>query len=141
MGLQFKLSIVLFLSAIFCLDAHTFNWRKCKSNKIDTRGDSFHTQIVSGIFDYSYSTAQFITSTGECSAIGMSSDERAQLFYAFNYDKVLEDIAKNRGEYLASFEKILGCKVEFSKLRNNYDALSRASIEEQFYAVRGSCHN
>ena len=85
------------------------------------------------------STVSYVSSTGECAAIGMNKEEQAQHFYAFNQDKVLEDIAKSKGDYLASFEHILGCKVELVELRKNYAELALKHMEDQFQLIRKSC--
>ncbi|MFP5492918.1 MAG: DUF3015 family protein [Bacteriovoracia bacterium] len=115
---------------IIPLYAEAFNGRNCY--RFLERWRYLGVPIFTG-------TSQYSTSTGACSAIGLNKEDQAQYFYAFNQDKVLEDIAKSKGEYLASFERILGCKMELSDLRKNYSALTSIEIEGQYEVVRKSC--
>lgn len=108
-----------------------FNWKKCSSQRL---GEA-------SIFGVTTSSSQFTSSTGGCSAIGMSRDEQAQLFYAINYDKVLEDIARGRGEYYLSLSGLWGCGEEDSlkrvhPLRQEYSTLLELEDEAQYYFIK-----
>lgn len=83
------------------------------------------------------STSQFVSSTGACAAIGMNREEKAKSFYAFNNDKVLDDIAKGTGEYYLALTKLWGCKEEVAlmnvkQLRSSYIELLNSEVEGQY---------
>ncbi|MFP5492747.1 MAG: hypothetical protein ACLGG0_14685 [Bacteriovoracia bacterium] len=106
---------------------YAFNGKQCW--KFLYRWYHFGVPVFTG-------TSQYSSSTGACSAISMSKEEQAQHFYAFNQDKILEDIAKSRGDYLASFERILGCKVGLAGLRKNYAELALKHVDDQYLAIK-----
>ena len=111
-------------------NAYAFNGKKC--------WNFLYRWYAIGVVFFT-GTSQYSSSTGTCSAMAMNREEQAQHFYAFNQDKILEDIAKSRGDYLASFEHILGCKVELVELRKNYAELAVKHMEDQYQLIRKSC--
>lgn len=107
----------------------SFNWRKCSNQNL---GDA-------SIFGVTTSSGQFTTSTGGCAAIGMAKEDQAQVFYAFNHEKVLEDIAKGGGEYYSSLSRLWGCanKLDRSLVQQRYMSLNQLELEDQYRAVKG----
>ena len=94
--------------------------------------------MFSGVMNTTYSIGQFTTSTGGCAAIGMNNEERAQSFYAFNHEKVLEDIAKGGGEYYSSMSRLWDCsdKPNILSARQNYSALVKQDISQQYKMLK-----
>lgn len=83
------------------------------------------------------SATSFVSSTGDCSAIAMNNEERAQRFYAFNHEKVLEDIAKGGGEYYSSLSSLWNCKDKnVMAARGNYAAIIRLDTVKQYAALK-----
>lgn len=129
---MYKLTILLLFLLVYN-NAFAFNWGKCK--RFLNRDNS-----LTGAAGFA-STTSFFSSTGDCAAIGMKSEERAKVFYAFNYDKVLDDIARGNGEYYVTLTKLWECEKEFSpgnmnKIRNEYSELLRAKVEDQYEMIK-----
>lgn len=125
-----KFLIIVFI--VFSNFAWGYNSSRCK-RMIDSYGSLNPGRFM-------ISSSSFITSTGDCAAIGMTSEERAQSFYAFNSDKVLEDLAKGNGEYLSSIEHLWGCTADIKKVRSQYRDILSLDIEKQYLEIRESCH-
>lgn len=135
MDTSMKRTTLLFLVLGLCFG---FNWSKCERGLIDTDREGISTQIVSGISNSVYSLAQLTTSTGGCAAIGMNNEERAQSFYAFNHEKVLEDIAKGGGEYYSSMSRLWDCndKLNIQSARKKYSTLVKQDINQQYKTLK-----
>lgn len=120
---------------LFCMGsqfANAFNFSKCEPI---IRGGN-------GIGALGSSTS-YISSTSECSAIGMNREDQAKLLYVFNEDKVLEDIAKGDGEYYRAMSKLWGCKQDLVKsdiqgIRKSYHKLLRVNNEARYYLIKQS---
>ncbi len=71
----------------------------------------------------------------------MNKEERAQSFYAFNHEKILEDVAKGGGEYYASLSRLWDCDDRLTptdEIRRNYHSISKLELEDQYMSLKGS---
>lgn len=129
----------LILAFTYSSYAFSFNYDKCKRGLVSTKGKGIYTTIFTGIMNTTYSVGQSLTSTGGCAAIGMTKEEQAQVFYAFNHEKVLEDIAKGGGEYYSSLSRLWGCpyKLDRSLIQQKYMSLNQLKLEDQYSVVKG----
>jgi hypothetical protein len=130
-----KLSVFI-LSFCFVESCYSFNWEKCKRIMFKETGGGWSTKIVSGITNHGISSAQFTTSTGECSAIRMSDKEEQKHYLLSNVDKVKKDSAKGDGEYLSTFLEIMNCpQIEKSKvkIKKSFEYLFKEEINEDNY--------
>lgn len=57
---------------------------------------------------YFLSTTSYVSSTGPCSMIGKFEHDR-KIFFAENFDKILDDFARGNGEYAMTFARLSGC--------------------------------
>lgn len=92
--------LYLFLSFVIVQYSFAFNWMECKSFIKNDRS------LTGG--GWLSSTTSFFTSTGECALIG-ESDHDAKVFIAHNFDKMLEDFTRGRGEYAYAFAGLYNC--------------------------------
>ena len=94
------LSLLLFGMSVFCRsDCFAFNYEKC--SKIG---------VGNGV-GYFFSTTSYVSSTGPCSMLGSVENSR-KVFFAQNFDKILDDFSKGSGEYAQSFAFMNGCSHE-----------------------------
>jgi hypothetical protein len=100
--------VIMFLMTSF--SSRAFNWEKCKSRNL------YGGSGVEGIiFNFSTSTSQFVSSTGNCAAIG-KADHDSKLFIALNFEKMKVDFSKGEGEYAAAFAEFYYCKEHEKKI-------------------------
>jgi hypothetical protein len=130
----FKTLLVLITIALV-QDSYAFNWKRCKRSGLDTRG-GVATKIVFGLLNTFSSTAQYITSTGDCAMIGRLDHDK-KVFVADNMDKMKDEFARGSGEYSKSFAKMHGCykpgQDQFLKLmKGNYLILSEIESTDDF---------
>jgi hypothetical protein len=121
----------LFLcSLLFSTVTFAFNGRKCDT-LISRKG---------GFYLLPMSTAQFTSSTGECSALGMNKEDQRKLFYYVNFEPLKNDVARGNGETLNSLLSLSGCK-NFSdfrikkKMKENYAELFNEDSEKSYLNV------
>lgn len=92
------------------------------------------------------STTQFVSSTGDCSALGAHEQAR-QEFYVINFDKISTDFAKGGGEYASTFLSLSNCFEHenedlFTNLQKDYKNVSddiEASYSETVLIVESRC--
>lgn len=103
---------ILFVLLLTITNAHAFNWDKC---------DRFLGK-ASGLYGGVASTSSFITSTGDCSMIGMASHDK-KVFIAHNLDHLQSDSARGDGEYLSAYATLSGCnEIGYERLKNALQA-------------------
>lgn len=123
--MKYLLLMFLFSSKLFA-----FNGYRCDLLMRKEGGFQFFTFLTT-------STAQFASSTGECSAIGKTSEQERELFYVMNWEFIKKDIAKGVGENLSSLLTLSGCKdtndiVLRRQLKENYEAIFSNDIEQSY---------
>lgn len=131
--------IVFILLTVSMGQAFAFNSNKC--TRFLDRGT-----LVSGPIYLTTSSFQFVSSTGACAAVGMNVEEEAKSFYSFNSDKVLEDIARGKGEYYSSLSALWGCKQDEAvrmvhPLRRGYSVLLKLEVDRQYEFIKKQCSN
>ncbi|MFP5387570.1 MAG: DUF3015 family protein [Bacteriovoracia bacterium] len=94
--LNYKFMISILLS-FYILNAFAFKSEKCRR---------FIGRV--GMYGFFSSTTSYVSSTGECAMIG-KTDHDAKVFIAHNFDKMLEDFAKGKGEYALAFAGLYNC--------------------------------
>lgn len=124
--------LYFFVSIVIPVYSYAYNGSDCRNYLFGKDG---------GYNRLGISTSQFISSTGACSAIGMNREEQAQLFYVNNYDKVMEDIARGRGEYYLTISGMWGCRKEdalnkIHPLRQGYPLLLKLDEEGQYNFIK-----
>jgi Protein of unknown function (DUF3015) len=125
--------IYLFLAVILSQPASAFNWRKC-SRTFVSGGDG------KGIF---ISTSSFFSSTGDCAMIGKLEHDK-KVFVNNNFQLMLSDFAKGRGEYAEAYAKMHGCSLSAQKafsriMKEQYDSfLELNSKRELYYSLESS---
>lgn len=125
---KMKFKIVLLIVSIFTGQiSSAFDGEKC----LHIMGQGYGWGMV-------VSATSFVSSTGDCSAIAMNNEERAQSFYAFNHEKVLEDVAKGGGEYYSSMSRLWDCndKLNIQSARKNYSTLVKQDINQQYKTLK-----
>lgn len=105
MVLQFKLILILLL---LCASS-AFNWKKCQRETLSKHADL----QGSGAF---LSTSEFMSSTGNCSALAVSPEDKRKSFIAENYEYLLKDISRGSGEYIYAYAKLHGCRYDRRKI-------------------------
>lgn len=136
MKIFFRILVLLF---IIPGSAFSFNSAKCKRVGLDPRGGGWGTHLVFGLFNLSTSSGQYISSTGECSAMA-NLESRKKTFIADNIDNLLKDIAKGSGEYAFAYAKLGGCdsigQVQFTKeMKSRFVKLRFDHSTETFYQL------
>lgn len=121
------------LLCLIPMKAFSFNWDRCSKKWIDTS-----SWLGEGWFT---SSSSYLSSTGECSALGMVKEDQAKLFYAFNNDKVLNDVARGTGEHYLALSEMWGCSEksalnEVSSLRENYLELVHSELGTQYSMMK-----
>tara|TARA_Y100000590_G_scaffold470768_1_gene669804 strand:- start:34833 stop:35156 length:324 start_codon:yes stop_codon:yes gene_type:complete len=53
------------------------------------------------------STSSYVSSTGDCAAIGKTQEQKR--FLVQNFENLKKDISRSGGEYLTSFSKLANC--------------------------------
>lgn len=109
---------LIFLTCLLVMDAFAFNWNKCNSNLARSRNTSFWGS------NFSTSSSQFTTSTGDCAMIGQVEHDQ-KVFLALNLDKIKIDAARGGGEYLEAYTQVaqmskLDLQNYFAKVQRNY---------------------
>jgi hypothetical protein len=127
-----KFSFVLVM-LFFASYAFPFNGRKCDHLMRKKGGFRIATFLTT-------SAAQFTTSTGECSALGMNKDEQKKMFYYVNFEHLRNDIAKGGGERLMAFYSIYNCSQKSvgqntSYLKKNFKTLVKDDAESSFTLI------
>jgi hypothetical protein len=113
-----KNSGIIILLMVLALNSHAYDSRKCGQMVF---GGS---HPLSMFFATTGSATSFISSTGDCAAIGYHSKENKELFYVNNELELQLDIAKGNGVYLSELVQIYGCEnssYTIKNLMNNYD--------------------
>ena len=124
--------LVIFFMALLCATSlFAFNWKKCDQ-------DTPATPLV-GPFILSTSTAQFISSTGDCAMIGFAGYDK-KVFLAHNLDQMQNDSARGGGEYLQAFAILSGCSPEaqhrlFQAFQLNYQQIYGTTSERSIEAI------
>lgn len=75
--------------------------------------------------------------------MGATQNKDAEIFYAFNSKKVLEDIAKGGGDYITALSQSWGCsKTDTDYLilaqKQSYSKLTSMSLEKQYLYLEKS---
>lgn len=84
------------------------------------------------------STISFVSSFGDCSAVGSKEQVRKD-FYVINVEKIKQDFAKGGGEYASNFLSLSNCSEYmneelFKKLQSNYGNSCEDEDVESSYA-------
>lgn len=124
----FLLLIILLIN-----QSHAYVPAKC--------GGLFREKGFYGLFEFSItSTSQFVSSSGECSALGLIRDHEDRVFYVVNRSSVETDIAKGSGEYLQTLKAYWTCESEsletIQYLRSNFEIFSKLNNEESFNLLK-----
>lgn len=56
------------------------------------------------------SSSSYVSSTGECSMMGISIRGKQKLFFLHNFEQMKHEAAYGGGEYLNSFKSLSGCE-------------------------------
>lgn len=115
--------------------AFAFNWGKCKRGGLDTRG-GIGTMVGASLLNMTTSSAQFLTSTGECAMLGVMENDK-KVFIADNLDRMKDEFAKGSGEYSSSFARMHGClqsgQTHFLKImKKNYQSFREIETKSDF---------
>lgn len=123
-----KIALIFFL--LKCFPVLAFNYNKCFS-----KGGS-------GIITLPISLSQFVSSTGDCSAVGRL-EQKKKLFFAYNLNKLKSDFSKGGGEYAMAYAELHGCGVLAQKsygrimqdLYQSVNALSEKDTDKSYEAL------
>lgn len=88
-----------------------FNRHKCSNSFPGSRGYGWQYSSLATLFGLSTSSAEFISSTGNCAAFGSLEDKRNH-YYSYNFESIQTEIAKGGGEYLDNLLSLFGCEVD-----------------------------
>jgi hypothetical protein len=155
---------------LFSLEAHAYNDKKCFQfytknglRKYDYFGDfsseaskkmgsskatsqastqgttrGIDPMVTTGEFS---STTQFVSSNGECSAIGLNEEQKKRESYiARNLDEIKQDVARGQGEHLDALYVLSGCggslESEFYRtLQSQFERLEGVDNERAWFSV------
>lgn len=128
-----KLVILVICLANIFSNAYGYDSQKCTEFR---RGDFSGGAIFS-------STTSYISSTGDCAAIGYHSKENKEMFYVQNELELQLDIAKGEGAYLAELVAMYGCDESASSILNkSYSSIyssTNSQHEIEKYLSSSSC--
>lgn len=100
------LKILILLIIIFSSETYAFNKMKCFKVRYATGIGELDIFLATTALPTT--TAQYITSTGGCSALGMNEKERV-IFVVENSDHLRDESARGTGEYLEAYAILSGC--------------------------------
>lgn len=120
------IQVLVHLSINLCIvnSAFAFNWNKCKRFMNRDPNDLF------GI-DFTTSTSQWSSSSGDCSMIGEKSHDE-KVFFAQNFEEIKIDVARGGGEYLSAFNSYSSCQGQDRELQSNYENIFVHDMESSF---------
>jgi len=125
--------IICTILVLLISEAYGFSGRKC---------DAFMKR--EGFFGLptflTTSTGQFLSSSGECSAVGKTPEQERQLFYAVNWKFIQNDVAKGYGENLTALLRLSGCKGSKNSpaqkmLKNDYENIFDKDVEGSYLYI------
>lgn len=121
---------LIFFLFFFVSNLYAFNGRKCDHLMREKGGFRIATFLTT-------SSAQFLSSTGECSALGLNKEEQIKTFYYVNNERIKQDVAQGRGEYLDSFVQLVGCNQKTDlilrrELKNEFKILFVNDLEQSY---------
>jgi hypothetical protein len=118
-------SALWLVAAVFCLNAQAENYGTagCGLGALIFKDKPGKIQIVSGILNAIYMNATFAMTSGTS---GCTDDEKSAstMFIQMNKQALMKDIARGRGDSLASLSKILKCSdtdMLGNSLQKNYE--------------------
>jgi hypothetical protein len=112
-----------FLLILTAQTAQAFNWDNCKNTAYAGLGGGWFT-----------STTQWSSSWGACSMVG-ASDFSKKTYFANNFDSIKLNAVTGRGEYLATLETILDCKLSVP-LKKNYQSIFDGPPKESYKKLK-----
>lgn len=120
MGSKIVGRLSLLILFVYANDSLAFNWHACKQAMWVKHKYGYGFLIG----ETAVSSSSYISSTGECAALGLI-EARKQQFIAFNLDKIKVDSARGAGEYIEAYASLSGCpsdsRIMFSALlKRNY---------------------
>jgi len=92
------MKIFILILAVLSAEAHAFNLNKCKRTYPNNRNRSWQVVALGNMIGMSTSSAEFISSTGNCAMIGQIEHEK-KMFIVTNFDKMKEDLTKGNGDH------------------------------------------
>ena len=110
--------VLLLIGVVFLSNnTYAFKWSKCKKvyrkkHSADAKGGFAGvtaTLTSNTSTDSSSSTSSFVSSTGDCAAIGLNKVDRPKLFFVENFEQIRIDAAIASGEHLYTFASMIGC--------------------------------
>jgi len=127
-----KIIILILLITLTPFQGQAFNWKNCKES-IKTTGANIFTAVSAT----SAAVGSYISSTGECSVIGMSHEEEMKHYVLKNSEQMKKDVARGNGEYLDTFLEMTKCpQVVRTKLimKEKFSTLFAVELDDKNYA-------
>jgi hypothetical protein len=119
---------MLFYIILISSNTLAVDMKKCRESRYGVNDQSDWYKVKKGLISSvmgPYSTTQFVSSWGECSALASSFKEKRRLFVAINIEQIQVDIALGKGEFLNAYLNLRCIKPDFQKatssqLQKNY---------------------
>jgi hypothetical protein len=102
-------TICFFFLLLLSTEVFAFNLQRCREGNPPKEGEVIlERNLLVNITGTFTSSTEYVSSTGNCAAIG-SVEEKRELFFAYNYKFIMQDMARGGGDNLNAFLSLFNC--------------------------------